>query len=111
MRKCEKEFGAHYLAVQLEEGEDTRLKTIAKMVFTINGKEYPYEEDFGYAYPASDAHYMFEDGNYSCDCNRSLFISQKYIGFPKMPCGNKIEMKDFQVLHIQGTDKQFEETI
>ena len=29
-------------------------------------------------YPEDDAIWMFTEGNYSCDCNRSLFIRQQY---------------------------------
>ena len=105
----ENKFNARMLAFDIAEGENTRVKTIAKMVFIFKGKEYPYEEDFGYAYPLGLAEYMFEHGNYSCDCNRSIFIQRNYSHFPEMQCGNKIKMKDFKVIYIHGSDKQFEE--
>lgn len=34
------------------------------------------------------ADYMWDDGNYGCDCNKS-----KFFGLPEMPCGSKIETK------------------
>ena len=111
LQELEKELDARSLAFILEEGENTRIKTIAKMVFVFNGKEYPHEEYFGYAYHPDSARSMFEEGSYSCDCNRSLFISREYPGFPEMPCGEKIEMKDFQVLCFPGTNKQSEESV
>ena len=85
------------LAISTEEGEHVRYRTIAKMVFSYQGKEYPYEYDFGFAYPAEIAEYMFTEGNYACDCNRSNFLSSRYEGFQEMECGDEIEMKYFEV--------------
>ena len=31
--------------------------------------------------------YLWTEGNYSCDCNRSAFL-----GLPQMPCGETIEL-------------------
>lgn len=71
---------------------DTHKRTIAKMVFVLpDGTRRPYEYDFGYGYPAHSAAYMFEDGNYSCDCNRSNFIGEDF------ECGHTIKMLDFEV--------------
>ena len=30
--------------------------------------------------------FMHEEGNYGCDCNRSLDIGRTYRGFPDLPC-------------------------
>lgn len=87
------------------EDTETRFRTVAKMVFVYKGKEYPYQMDFGYGYPVAGAEYMFKEGNYACDCNRSMFI-----GLPEMRCGNKIKMKDFVVVEIEGTDEPPEES-
>lgn len=74
------------------------MTTTCTMVFIYEGKEYPYEYDFNVMYPEYAAHYMFEDGNYSCDCNRSGFIYSKYGKvIPDLPCGHTIQMKDFKV--------------
>jgi len=74
------------------------MTTTVTMVFVYNGNEYPYEYDFDVEYPEEAAHYMFEDGNYSCDCNRSTFLHSKYGDvIPCMDCGNTIGMKDFKV--------------
>lgn len=39
------------------------------------------------------AEWMFNEGNYACDCNRSLFINE-YCDkdFPDMDCGDTIEL-------------------
>jgi hypothetical protein len=83
-------------------GDLCRYRTVAKIVFKYEGKKYPYEYDFGYGYPESSAEYMFNDGNYSCDCNRSLFLSEKYEGFldeegNEFDCDDEIEMISFEV--------------
>ena len=44
----------------------------------IKDKEFIIHYDFGYEYEEESAIFMFEDGNYSCDCNRSLFIQREY---------------------------------
>ena len=37
--------------------------------------------------------YMFKEGNYSCDCNKSSFIQEQCDkSFPDMNCGDKIEL-------------------
>ena len=66
-------FIAGGLAAAEEEGEHVRLRTIASMVLVYDGKGYPFEFDFGYGYPPENAWWMFHEGNYSCDCNKSLF--------------------------------------
>lgn len=44
-------------------------------------------------YEESAAEYMWRDGNYGCDCNRSLFIARNCDeDFPEMPCGETIEL-------------------
>jgi hypothetical protein len=40
---------------------------------------------------------MFEEGNYSCDCNKSLFLSEKYAEIEEWDCGDKIELKNLTV--------------
>lgn len=83
------------------EGTDTRKRTIATMTLCLpDGREFPYRYDFGYAYPIDAAEYMFEEGNYSCDCSHSLFLSQAYpeAEIPEAPCGDTIRMQDFKVV-------------
>jgi len=81
------------------EGFDVRKRTIAKMIMAFpNGKKYPFEYDFGYAYEPESAEYMFFDGNYSCDCNKSNFLSDKYPEITEMECGDEIVLEDFKVV-------------
>lgn len=74
-------------------------RTIAKMVMIHDGKRYPYEHDFGYGYPADSADFMFHEGNYACDCNRSLHLTRVYpdAGIAELDCGDQIEIEDFEI--------------
>lgn len=103
LRAEEKALNAKYLAQDSADGRHVRYKTVAKMRFVYQGKEYALERDFGYAYPVDVAHYMFEDGNYSCDCNRSLFLAEKHEGFPELDCGHEVELAAFQVVRVRGS--------
>ena len=88
------------IATYAAEGEYTRLLTIAKMVFVYHGNEYPYEYNFGFGYSPEGAEFMFTLGNYSCDCNRSLFIGETNADFHELDCGNEIEMINFEVVQV-----------
>lgn len=81
------------------EGTNVRYETIAKMVMVLpNGKKYPFEYNFGFAYPEESAEFMFFDGNYCCDCNRSSFLSKQYSEISEMECGYTIQIEDFKVV-------------
>lgn len=110
LKALEKEHGYHHLVFSEEEGYGTRLQTIAKMVLKYRGVYYELESEFQYAYPVESAYYMFFEGNYSCDCNRSLFLSRKYKDFPELDCGHEIEMVNFKVIgrEIDGTEHHLE---
>ncbi len=86
------------IAFAEHEGFEVRLRTVARMTMTLpDGRAFPYEYDFGYAYDPESAEYMFEDGNYSCDCNRSAFLGRAGHDVAKMDCGDEIEISDFRV--------------
>jgi hypothetical protein len=89
---AEKKYDARYLAYDFGEGRHTHTRTVAYMIFTVAGKDYPFSYDFGYGYPKESAKYMFEEGNYDCDCNRSIFL-----GLPSMGCGHSIKMKHLKI--------------
>ncbi len=80
------------------EGELTHKDTVAIMDLVYKGTVYPLEYNFGKEYEESTARFMFFDGNYSCDCNKSLFI-QRHCDkdFPEMECGDEIEIKNFRI--------------
>ena len=97
LKEIEKKFDAKYLASNFEEGKHVRYRTIARMKLVYKGIEYSYEYDFGFGYPVESARFMWEDGNYSCDCNKSLFLSRQYPEIPELDCGDTIEIRDFIV--------------
>lgn len=102
LRNIQKEIGAYELMTDINEGKDVRYTTIAKMKMMYNGKEYDYEEDFGYAYPKDSARFMFFEGNYSCDCNKSIFLKRKYGSIIKeKDCGDDIKITEFEVLRVK----------
>lgn len=73
-------------------------RTIARMTMVLpDGSSYPYEYDFGYCYPVHSAEFMFTEGNYSCDCNKSAFLSETYPEVKEFDCGDTIELRDFTV--------------
>jgi len=36
--------------------------------------------------------YMWHEGNYACDCNRSIFINRYCCEFTEMACGDEIKL-------------------
>jgi hypothetical protein len=68
------------------------MNTIAFLTFEYKGKQYEVEYDFEEDYPLDTARWMFEQGNYSCDDNRSIFIQEKYPEFPLHGCGDQIKL-------------------
>lgn len=105
LKTIEKELNAFHLATEIEEGQNVRYKTIAKMKLKYSGKEYDYEYDFGYAYPIESAHFMFKDGNFSCDCNKSIFLHDKYGDeVQEKDCGDEIEITEFKVSQVKPTN-------
>jgi hypothetical protein len=107
--KMERKYDAHSLAFTEYDGPLIRKRTIAKMVFVYKGIEYPFSYDYGYGYEADNAYYHFHDGDYSCDCNRSLFIQRMgHDDFPAMECGNEISIKDFEVVYQERSGAKYE---
>lgn len=43
---------------------------------TPDCRTFTYRDSFGYGYPPHSVVFMYTEGNYSCDCNRTLFIAQ-----------------------------------
>ena len=76
------------------QGYLTRKQTIACMVWNYRGRVGYLEYNFGYGFSTEDAMYMFEEGNYNCDCNLSSFISEKYKDFPELECGDEIVLEN-----------------
>lgn len=78
-------------------GKLTHKKTIFVATLRYKGKEFVIHCDFGYEFSEENALFMFEDGDYSCDCNKSLFIRREYgdSSIEELDCGGEIEMVDY----------------
>jgi len=47
-------------------------------------------------------YFMWEEGNYSCDCNKSLFIQRNCCpDFPEMECGDRITLVSMEDLKYE----------
>ena len=90
--------GLEGLALTVYEGTDVRKRTVAYLHLRYKNKDYHIREDFGYGYPVESAYFMFSEGNYSCDCNLSLFIRRQCDpDFEPLDCGGEIEVGKFDV--------------
>lgn len=87
--------------VMVDESEDDPRMTVP--IFTLRHKSLPADvkcrEEFGVGFPVESARWMFIEGNYACDCNKSLFIRRNgHPDFPEMDCGDEIELVDIDVI-------------
>ena len=85
------------LMIDIKYGEMSHKRTIFVYRLAYKDKVYELEEDFGYEYEEEHARYMFECGNYSCDCNRALFIQRAYgeDEIEELECGEEIELLEY----------------
>lgn len=83
---------------------------IAEVVLRYQGKEYAYRHHFAGDrdgdYPWASVEYMYREGNYSCDCNRSTFIQRDDMGnvpdFPDLDCGDAIALVSLTPVAYSG---------
>lgn len=83
-------------------------RTIFVGVFQYKDKEYTIHCDFGCGYSKDVAEWMFLEGNYSCDCNRSLFIAREYgeDAIPELDCGEEIKLKEYHIEYWEQESRQ-----
>jgi hypothetical protein len=82
-----------------EEGEQTRLKTIADMTVLLpDGRELDCENDFGYAYPEEAAEIVSLYGDFSCDCNISRMLKADGHDVPILDCGDTLKITNLKVV-------------
>lgn len=80
------------------EGVDVRKRTIANMNLRLpDGRVFKHRYDFGFGYDPGAAEFMYFDGNYACDCNKSIFLSCEYPEISEFKCGSSIKIEDFNV--------------
>ena len=71
-----------------------------KVTLRHKEKNYTFIYDWG-KYTEDAADFMFTDGNYACDCNKSIFIKQYCDkNFLKMKCGDEIAL--IELIHNVG---------
>jgi hypothetical protein len=51
--------------------------TRARVTLEYKGQRHTFIDTFGPGYPWSSVEFMWRDGNYACDCNRSLFLQRQ----------------------------------
>lgn len=85
------------IAIDVKYGDMTHKRTIFVGTFKYKDKEFILHYDFGYEFPEEQAKFQFLENNYSCDCNRSLFIREEYgdDAIPELGCGYEIELVDY----------------
>ena len=100
--KLIKQYSSQGLVWDLREGEMTHKRTIFVADLKYKDIVYTIHCDFGYEYPEEEAIFMFEDGNYSCDCNRSLIIQDEYgeNAIDELDCGEEIEMLNYHFEYL-----------
>jgi hypothetical protein len=81
------------------DGPHTHFNTTARVVFEHEGKRYVLSDwRFGHGYPAYSARSMIEEGNYSCDCNRSRYIARLAdASFDELDCGHTIKLVSLRI--------------
>lgn len=82
-------------------------RTIFVGKFIYQKKEFVLHYDFGYEYPEESAIFTFTEGNYSCDCNRSLFIREEYgdDAIPDLKCGDEIKLLGYHFEYFDWKDE------
>lgn len=87
------------MMIRTEKGNLTHKRTVFIGMFKYADKVFTLDYDFGYEYPSDSAIFMFTQGNYSCDCNLSMFIRNKYgeDAIPELDCGCEIELLDYHI--------------
>lgn len=93
------EYCSQGLMKDIKYGAMSHKRTIFVGTCRYEGIDFTLHLDFGYEYPEDSAIYMFLDGNYSCDCNRSLFIRREYgkNSIPELDCGDKIQLVKYHI--------------
>ena len=87
-------YSSQGLVKTVDYGFMTHKRTIFVGTFKYHDEEFILHYDFGYDFKEANALYMFEHGNYSCDCNRSIFIRNEYgeDAIPELGCGWEIKL-------------------
>lgn len=73
--------------------------------FEYKNKKYPIDILEGISFVHEDPYikgvyswFWWEEGNGSCDCNRSVEIQEYYPDFPELDCGHEIKIINKKIL-------------
>ena len=103
---------AHKVIIAFDENEGPacRKRTVARMRMRLpDGRAFALSYNFGFGYPEDAAQWMFKNGNYDCDCNRSIFIAKACDpGLAEMECGESITLDEFAVEFVDGDGSDIE---
>lgn len=90
------------LMCDVKYGVMSHKRTIFVGTFEYNNKKFTIHHDFGYEFPEETAIFQFVENNYSCDCNRSLFIQREYgeDAIPELCCGEEIKLVEYHFEYI-----------
>jgi len=74
-----------------------------KIIVEYKNKKYSlieeWKEKYSWESELEGVRYMYDEGNYSCDCNKSLFIQRQCDPkFPEMKCGDKIKLLSIELV-------------
>lgn len=101
-----RDLGTYYVRVELTDGRGWIQRWDTANRFSRgSGNVHPLDAQIIAAGWDSDAgvihtiHYMYTEGNYSCDCNKSLFLAQSLQQDDvDVDCGDTMEIKEITVL-------------
>lgn len=80
------------------EGEDVDKERVVTVTLMLpNGDVHKYDESFGYGYPVDSIYYIYEDGSYSCDCNKSMQLINNGVNISEFLCGEEIQLIGLKV--------------
>jgi hypothetical protein len=100
------------LKLDEREGENVTKRPVALVTLKYKGKEYDVRKEYSYGYPLDTVIFDWEENNFSCDCNRRLWIERFYPGAleptPQVcdddtnPCGEEIRVTAFGIAYAEG---------
>lgn len=78
---------------------------VALLLQHPNGNEYPVLwECAGEDITTRDVAYYFEEGNFSCDCNKISLIRERFPEVGEMGCGDTILIKQMMIHTVLKED-------
>lgn len=93
------EYSKQGLVRDIKYGNMSHKRTVFIGTFKYGDKEFVIHYDLGYEYLEENAIFYFTEGNFSCDCNRSLAIRWEYgdDAIPELRCGHDIKLTDYHI--------------